>query len=109
MTERTSTRMHIYVFCISKSHCAEKAQLQKYLRKGFTEGAKLLPRRQENDERGIQVPRPLLSLHGGSKEGRDRDKGKELKIKKNKKTMKVNILKQNFNYYVFYRRNWQID
>ena len=45
----------------------------------------------------------------GSKEGRERDKGKELKIKKNKKTMKVNILKQNFNYYVFYRRNWQID
>ena len=86
MTERTSTRMHIYVFCISKSHCAEKAQLQKYLRKGFTEGAKLLPRRQENDERGIQVPRPLLSLHGGSKEGRD--EGKEERKEEERKRRK---------------------
>lgn len=57
----------------------------------------------------LESPHLLKINKEGSKEGRDRDKGKELKIKKNKKTMKVNILKQNFNYYVFYRRNWQID
>ena len=35
--ERTSTHTHICFFCISKAHCAEKAQPQKDLREGFKE------------------------------------------------------------------------
>ena len=79
MTEQTSTYMHIYFFCIPKSHHAEKVQPQKDLRGGFTEGANLLPRRQESGEGGIQVPLTTVEPSCGSREGGKKRKEEERK------------------------------